>query len=378
MSVDVAHGSLELSDADRAAILLALTPDVGPILRGRLLEFFGDSQAVVAASESDLQRVQGVGPKISRRIVNARHEVQLDAQLAIAREHGLRILLPGGDGYPRMLREIPDPPGVLFVRGTLEAADQMAVAIVGTRRPTRYGQQQAERLAGGLARAGITVVSGMARGIDGAAHRGALAAGGRTIAVLASGVLNPYPPEHAKLADEIAAQGAVLSEVAPTMPPLSGMFPQRNRIISGLTLGTVVVEAADRSGALITARHAMEQGREVFAVPGQVDSPVSSGPHRLLRDGAKLVTCIDDVLEELGPLAEAAPDLRGGTIRAAAELKLNDLEHAVLQAIDPSGSLLDEVAAACEMPIHRILSTVSVLESRRLVRKLGGNRVSRI
>ena len=368
----------QLDDAARAQILLALTPDVGPILRARLLERFGDAACVFAASEAELQSVQGIGPKISRRILNARHEVQLDAQLAIAAEHGLQILLPDWPGYPRSLREIPDPPGVLFFRGTLEAADQMAVAIVGTRRATHYGKQQAERLAAGLSRAGLTIVSGMARGVDGAAHRAALAAGGRTIAVLASGVLNPFPPEHADLADEIAAHGAVISEAAPTMPPLSGMFPQRNRIISGLTMGTIVVEAADRSGALITARHAMEQGREVFAVPGPVDSPGSAGPHRLLRDGAKLVTCVDDVLEELGPLAEAAPDHRGGNIRVAAELKLNDLEHKVLQAIDPTGSLLDDVAAACDMPIHRVLSTISVLESRRLVRKLSANRVARI
>jgi DNA processing protein len=368
----------ELTDRERAQILLALTPDVGPILRARLLERFDNAACVFAASEAELQSVQGIGPKISRRIVNARHEVQLDAQLAIAAEHGLQILLPDWPGYPRSLREIPDPPGVLFVRGMLEAADQMAVAIVGTRRATHYGKQQAERLAAGLLRAGLTIVSGMARGVDGAAHRGALAAGGRTIAVLASGVLNPFPPEHADLADEIAAHGAVISEAAPTMPPLSGMFPQRNRIISGLTMGTIVVEAADRSGALITARHAMEQGREVFAVPGPVDSTGSAGPHRLLRDGAKLVTCVDDVLEELGPLAEAAPDHRGGNIRVAAELKLNDLEHKVLQAIEPAGSLLDDVAAACDMPIHRVLSTVSVLESRRLVRKLSANRVARI
>jgi DNA processing protein len=362
----------------RAQILLALTPDVGPILRTRLMERFGNAACVFASSEAELQSVPGIGPKISRRILNARHEVQLDAQLAIAAEHNLTITLPDWPDYPRSLREIPDPPGVLFIRGAIEPADGMAVAIVGTRRATHYGKQQAERLAAGLARAGLTIVSGMARGIDGAAHRGAMNAGGRTIAVLASGVLNPFPPEHVKLADEIAAQGAVVSEAAPTMPPLSGMFPQRNRIISGLTMGTIVVEAADRSGALIPARHAMEQGREVFAVPGPVDSPGSAGPHRLLKDGAKLVTCVDDVLEELGPLAEAAPDQRGGNIRVAAELKLNDLEHAVLQAIQPTGTLLDELAAACDIPIHRVLSTVSVLESRRLVRKISANRVARV
>jgi DNA processing protein len=369
---------LELSDADRAEILLALTPDVGPVLRARLLARFGDAGSVFKASESNLQEVQGVGPKIGANIINARREVHLEAQLALVREHGLGVLLPGRDGYPRLLAEIHDPPGVLFVRGEILPADAMAVGIVGTRRASRYGQLQAERLAAGLARAGVTVVSGLARGIDASAHRGALSAGGRTIAALASGVLNVFPPEHAELAQEVAAHGAVVSEAAPTMPPLSGMFPQRNRIISGLSMGVVIVEAADRSGALITARHAMEQGREVFAVPGPIDSPGSAGPHRLLRDGAKLVTCVDDVLEELGHLPASAPDQRGGSIRTAAELKLNDLEHAVLQAIDPAGSMLDDVAVHCGLPIHRVLSTVSVLESRRLVRKLGGNRVARI
>jgi DNA processing protein len=171
-----------LDDSDRAEILLALTPEVGPVLRSRLVERFGDAASVLAASEADLQQVQGVGPKISRRIVNARHEVQLEAQLALVREHDLGVLLPRHDDYPRLLQEVPDPPAVLFLRGRIEAADQMAVAIVGTRRATHYGKQTAERLAAGLARAGVTVVSGMARGIDAAAHRGALSAGGRTIA----------------------------------------------------------------------------------------------------------------------------------------------------------------------------------------------------
>ncbi len=183
------------------------------------------------------------------------------------------------------MRDLPDPPGVLFVRGTLAPSDAMAVAIVGSRHATHYGLTQAERLAGSLARAGLTVVSGLARGIDAAAHRGALAAGGRTIAVLASGVLNIYPPEHNTLAEEITQHGAVMSESPPRAEPLAGMFPQRNRIISGLSLGVLVVEASTRSGALITARHAMEQGRDVFAVPGPITSRMSHGCHRLIRDG---------------------------------------------------------------------------------------------
>jgi DNA processing protein len=201
----------------------------------------------------------------------------------------LQIVPRGSAGYPQPLDEIPDPPPLLFVHGALQAADALAVAIVGSRHATHYGLTQAERLAGSLARAGFTIVSGLARGIDAAAHRGALAAGGRTLAVLGSGVLNIYPPEHQELAVQIRSQGAVLSEAPPHSNPLSGAFPQRNRIISGLALGVIVVEASARSGALITARHAMEQGRDVFAVPGRVDSRNSHGCHRLIRDGAKLV-----------------------------------------------------------------------------------------
>ena len=194
----------------------------------------------------------------------------------------------------------------------MQPADALSIGIVGTRHATQYGLRQAERLAGSLARAGLTIVSGLARGIDAAAHRGALAAGGRTLGVLASGVLNIYPPEHDQLANEVAACGALLSEQPARSAPLAGTFPQRNRLISGLSLGVIVVEAAERSGALITARHAMEQGREVFAMPGNVDSRCSHGCHRLIRDGAKLIETADDVLEELGPLVEATPATTAG------------------------------------------------------------------
>jgi len=362
----------------REQLMLALISGVGPLTRQRLLEQFGSPVCILHASYGELQRVQGVGPKLAKRIAEARTEIDVDAQMKLARDNNIEILVESSEKYPPLLAEIHDPPGVLFVLGSLLPADRLAVAIVGTRHATRYGIEQATKLATSLAKAGITVVSGMARGIDTAAHKAALAAGGRTIAVLASGVLKPYPPENAELAQQIARQGCVLSEAAPMMPPMSGMFPQRNRIISGLSLGSIVVEAADRSGALITARHAWEQNREVFAVPGPVDSRVSNGPHRLLRDGAKLVMTIDDVLEELGPLAHTAERADGTTIRVPAEVTLNEVEQKVLQAIAPDGSLIDEVTQTSGLPVHRVLSTISVLEMRTLIRRLGGNRVARV
>ena len=356
---------------------LTMVPGVGPLMRLKLLEQFGSPAKVFSADRGELQSVQGVGPKLAQVIQQARTDIDIDEQIQLAHDNGVAILPESHDDYPPLLKEIDDPPGVLFSLGKLHAVDRLAVAIVGTRHASRYGREQASRLATSLAQAGITVVSGMARGIDTAAHQAALEAGGRTVAVLAGGVLKPYPPENAELARQIASQGCVLSEAAPTMPPISGMFPQRNRIISGMSLGTIVVEAADRSGALITARHAWEQNREVFAVPGPVDSRVSNGPHRLIRDGAKLVMSIDDVLEELGPLAHIAERPDGTTVRVPAELKLNEVETQVLQAIAADGSMIDEVTQASGLPVHRVLSTISVLEMRSLVRRVGGNRVAR-
>lgn len=368
----------ESGDSLEATLRLALVPGVGPLTRKALLEHFGSSSAVLAAAPSELRRVPGVGPQLTHCILSAGETVDVEAELQVCREHGVTILTDSDPEYPRLLKEIHNPPAVLFIRGDLKPDDAMAIAIVGTRHATSYGRLQAERLANGLARAGLTIVSGLARGIDAAAHRGALAAGGRTLAVLGGGVVNIYPPEHGELAEEVRQAGAVISENPPRFQPKSGMFPQRNRLITGLSLGVIVVEAAERSGALISAQHAMEQGREVFAVPGRVDSRVSRGCHRLLRDGAKLVECVDDVLEELGPLVEAAPRSDGRVVHHPAELQLNDQERQVLDVIESEATSIDAVVTNSGLPIHRVLATISVLEMRHLIRRVSGNLVSRV
>ena len=360
-----------------AWLQLVMVAGIGPILLRDLVAHFGSPDAVLAAAPSQLREVPGVGPKLARAISTA-DPAAVQAELERCRAADIRILTQGDGDFPAMLREIPDPPGLIYLRGQLTTQDRLAVAMVGTRHATAYGLRQAERLAAGLARAGITIVSGLARGVDAAAHRAALRAGGRTIAVLASGLLEIYPPQHAALAMEISGgRGAVISESSTLGRPLRGAFPRRNRLITGLSHGTVVVEAGLRSGALISARHAMEQGREVFAVPGCVDNRAAHGCHRLLRDGAKLVETVDDVLEELGPLFQPAADDKGREIYHPGELQLNEQERQVLDAIESMATSIDEVITRCGLPVHRVLSTLSVLEMRRLVRRVSGNSVVR-
>ncbi len=361
----------------RNNLRLAMIPGVGPRIRQALLTRFCTPEGVLAAPMDRLREVSGVGPKLARAITFAEREIDVDAQIQLCRERQVRIVVDSDEAYPPALKEIDDPPGILFVSGELRPDDRMAVAIVGTRHATHYGLRQAERLAMGLARAGMTVVSGLARGIDAAAHRGALAGGGRTLAVLGSGVLNIYPPEHDVLAGEVLDRGALISESPPLASPRTGCFPQRNRIISGLSLGVVVVEAGIRSGALITARLAMEQNREVFAVPGRVDDRTAQGCHRLLRDGAALVESVDDILEHLGPLAHPAPRADGTEVRHPAELQLNEFEQKILAAIDTDPTSVDQLVAKTALPVARILSTLSVLEMRRLIRRLTGTTVVR-
>ncbi|MFM7835449.1 MAG: DNA-processing protein DprA, partial [Planctomycetaceae bacterium] len=262
----VSAGSAEL----QSAIALGLISGIGPRLLAELTSVFGSCAAVLQQSAEQLRQVSGVGAKIVAGLQDPGLLLRAQQILDECRAGGIRPLLSGTSEYPRRLLEICDFPRVLFQRGVLLPQDELSIAIVGSRRCTPYGLRQAERLGASLARAGLTVVSGLARGIDGAAQRAALRAGGRTVAVLPAGVQSIYPPEHADLSEEIVQQGALLSEMSHRQQLLPGLFPQRNRIISGLCLGVLVIEASRRSGALYTARHAIEQGRDVFALPGPV------------------------------------------------------------------------------------------------------------
>jgi len=364
-------------EIDFDSLRLSLINGIGPRQRAKLVAHFGSPREVFDAGRNALQQLPGIGVKLANAIVTAESEIDIEHVLNHCRSNGISIADETSPGYPHWLSSIEDAPAIIYYQGEFLSPDAVAVGIVGTRHGTPYGIQQAESLAANLARAGVTVVSGLARGIDAAAHRGALEAGGRTIAVLGSGLLKMYPPEHQDLAEQIAQQGVVVSELQPESPPRSGSFPQRNRIISGLSLGVVVVEASMRSGALITARLAMEQNREVFAVPGRVDNRCSKGCHQLLRDGAKLVESVDDVLEELGPLAQPSQDAQGSMIDNARQLTLNPQEKIVLEAIERTATSIDSIVQSTELPVHRVLSTISVLEMRHFVHRISGNTVAK-
>jgi DNA processing protein len=352
-------------------------------MRRLLLERFGSPAGVFAASPAEIAGVGRLGKRLATTIHALAGTSEADEVIALCRKRGVDIVIEGHGGYPALLSRIDDPPGLLFVRGTLLPQDSLAVAVVGARHATPDGQRVAEQLGAGLARAGYTVVSGLARGIDAAAHRGALKAGGRTIAVLGSGVLNIYPPEHHDLALDVIGSGAVIGELPPLADPHEGTFPQRNRIVSGLSLGTVVVQASERSGALITARLAGEQGREVFAVPGEIDCRLSRGCHRLIRDGAKLVESVDDILEEFGPLFETTTAADGRAVSHAAELQLGVVDRRLLDACDALAAgqqkpvSIDDLVDASGLAASQVLATIGVLEMRRLLRRLPGNQVAR-
>lgn len=366
-------------DTERLSLLrLSLVAGIGPRMTQNLLSRFETAAAVFAASGNELREVEGIGPKLAASLLAAAHSGAAEAELDRCRERGIKLIFRGDADYPAGLGKTYDPPCVLYCEGTIEPRDTLAIGIVGSRRCTHYGQQQAERLASGLARAGITIISGLARGIDGAAHRGAMTAGGRTFAVLGTGLANIYPPEHVELSQRIAKQGALLSESALDQAPVPGLFPQRNRVISGLSLGVIVVEAARNSGALHTARHALEQGREVFAVPGRIDSLASDGCHDLIRDGATLIRHIDDVLEVLGPLISPIKTADSTEVRSARELTLSDQERRILQLVPTDATPTDHILREAGLEPSRVLATLTILEMKRMIRKLPGGQVVRL
>jgi DNA processing protein len=366
----------------RELLALHLAPGLGPQRTAALLEHFGSAARARRAAAGELGAVPGIGTHLARSLAEALAQVDVEAELRQMERAGVRVLPLGGPEYPSCLAAIPAAPPLLYVRGTLSAADARAVALVGSRRCTPYGRRLAERLAAGLVRAGVTVVSGLARGVDGAAHRAALEAGGRTLAVLAGGLSRIYPPEHKGLADAVAASGALLTESAMAQEPLAGLFPARNRVISGLCRAVVIVEAPEKSGALITAGHAAEQGRTVLAVPGPVDGEGSAGCHRLIRDGAVLCRGVEDVLEELdGVSARAAAEKAAGKAAAAAPAGpppgLDEAQRRVWDFLAGGPRSVDEMAQHLGLAVPVLSGLLMALEMKKVLRRLPGSRYER-
>ena len=371
-----------LSDEVRALLALQLVPGLGPMRTAALLERFGSATAAIRASAQELAEIPGLGGKLASSIAQALREVDVESELKLLEQHRAGLLVRGTPEYPAALAEIHDPPYLLYVRGALEERDSRAVALVGSRSCTDYGKRMALRLAADLARAGYTIVSGLARGIDAAAHRGALQAGGRTLAVLAGGLSRIYPPEHKDLAEEVAKAGALLTESSMVQEPLASLFPARNRIISGLSQAVVLVEAAERSGALITATHAAEQGRTVLAVPGPADSAASGGTNALIRKGAVLCRGADDVLEELHGVSAMATAAKSAApaaplLPAGPPPGLDETQRRVWDFLGDGPRHLDEMVQQLGLGVGPLSGMLLTMEMKRAVRRLPGNRYER-
>jgi len=364
------------NDGVRELLQANAVPGLGAVRYLRLIERFGSWAAVQRASDQDLLRVEGIGAVL---VAALRRPPDLDVsrELGDAEDLGIQLVPYWDERYPQGLKDLHAPPLLLYVRGMLLPQDRLALAIVGSRRSTYYGHSQAQRLAHALAKMGFCIVSGLAHGIDAAAHRAALLAGGRTIAVLGCGLKRIYPPDHAELATEVAAHGALISELPLATPPRPSNFPPRNRIIAALALGTIVIEAPRRSGALITARWAAELNRQVYAVPGQADSPQSRGSNALLQDGAKLVLSVDDVLSELGPVGEAVAGILEEPVDNPRALALNPQEKRIYSALGSQPQSIDDIVRATNLPAAGVSATLMVLEIRGLVRQLPGKRFVR-
>jgi DNA processing protein len=356
----------------QALLILNTVAGIGSIKLKKLLDEFGSAGAIFSAAKSELKKINGISEKIAQGILKASSE-NIEEELSLAQKYGVEVLTINDKDYPARLKQIPDPPIVLYVKGKILPQDDVSIAIVGSRGASFYGLSTAEKFAQELSELGITIVSGLARGIDSSAHRGALKSKARTIAVLGSGLAEIYPPENKKLFDQIVESGAAISEFPMKAKPLAHNFPRRNRIISGLSLGVIVVEAAKNSGALITADFALEQGREVFAVPGKVDSTTSFGTNRLIKQGAKLVGSVEDIIEELKPQLEIhLKEIKKNEIIEDKPLDLSKDESRLYDIISFQPKHIDEIVAESGFSINSVLGALMQMEIRHLVRQLPG------
>ena len=348
-----------------------MLPKMGPVRLRNLLQVFGTPEKVLSARGAALRAVDGIGSEVAEQIVSWESAVDLSAELQRIRDFGAQVITAESPSYSRQLREIHAPPIVLYVWGELQDRDQHAIGVIGSRRTTHYGTESAKKLSYQLAYSGLTVISGLARGIDTAAHQGALAAKGRTIAVIGSGLNKLYPPENAGLAEKIASgNGAVVSEFSMDVEPDRQTFPMRNRIISGWSHGILVVEAGLNSGALITASQALEQGRSVYAVPGHINAPSAQGSNRLIQQGAKLVMEAGDILDDLSILL---PESKPSPEAAARPLpELTEDERRVYDAIRETETSIDDIATNSDLPAGSVSSVLLRLELKRLVKQLPG------
>lgn len=354
-----------MSDLRQYWVAFSLVKGIGAVRFQALLDYFGDPQ-IAWAAPSEALREAGLSEKVVDNLVQLRSSIDLNEIMHDLDSKGISILLSSDAEYPKRLMEIDQPPPVLYMRGELIPEDEWAVAVVGTRRVTAYGRQIAEDVAGSLASQGITVISGLARGVDSISHQAALNAGGRTIAVLGCGLDRIYPPENRQLAENIIAKGALLSDYPPGTPPEASNFPPRNRLISGLSLAVVIIEAGNTSGALITASFAADQGRDVFAVPGNINAPGSKGTNRLILDGAQPLLNPEQLLEslELTMVAEYR------TARVA--LPDDPIEAQLFETLSREPLHIDEIQTRTEIPIEKVTSTLALMELKGMIRQIGG------
>ena len=401
-----------LSNETISLIHLNLIQGIGLKTVQVLRDVFGSAERALQATADELGKIDGLSPALCDLLVRKPVLYPIERELALINEHGCQVLTLYDDAYPALLKEIDTPPLVLYVKGELTPEDSLSISLVGSRNARDYGRKVSYRLSYQLAQRGLTVVSGFAKGIDTAAHRGALEAGGRTIAVMGNGLSVIYPAINRDLLKRIEASGALISEFPIAVKPKPTNFPRRNRIISGLTLGTVVVEASNRSGALITARLAAEQGREVFAVPGEIFSELSTGTHKLINNGAKLINTVDDLLNELpqhalnqlqspistppvsgietessqDPLVEKRDAKLAGTqspskvqqpIQSAPPPDLTPDEKTIFNAIEAPSSHIDTIVRTTQLPISQVSSVLLMLELKGIIQQLPGKQFTK-